>query len=164
MPKWWKFLEKRLRQSALLRSADPREQVFDGGFQAMLSDVRPAVHEKIRVGLHFREFVPRVGLECVPKVAAAIAHELRFGLVFLVARNKFAPIVLQPQFLHEEIVNLSLSAVVRQFRPLCDPIPPRRRAPCRGSASPIFPRRVCGIRCRRNRRRPPNGRLWRSLH
>ena len=29
----------------------------------MLSDVRPAVHEKIRVGLHFREFDPRVGLE-----------------------------------------------------------------------------------------------------
>lgn len=29
----------------------------------MLSDVRPAVHEKIRVGLHFRKFDPRVGLE-----------------------------------------------------------------------------------------------------
>ena len=95
MPKWWKFLEKRLRQSALLRSADPREQVFDGGFQAMLSDVRPAVHEKIRVGLHFREFDPRVELECVPKVAVAIAHELHFGLGVLVARSKVVPIVLQ---------------------------------------------------------------------
>lgn len=87
----------------------------------MLSDVRPAVHEKIRVGLHFREFDPRVGLECVPKVAAAIAHELHFGFVFLVARNEFAPIVLQPQFLHEEIVGVR--PVVRQFRPLCNPIP-----------------------------------------
>ncbi len=160
MPKWWEFLEKRLRQSALLRSADPREQVFDGGFQAMISDVRPAVHEKIRVGLHFREFDPRVGLECVPRVAAAIAHELHFGLVFLVDRNKFAPIVLQAELLDQQVV--LKRAVVRQFRPLCDPIPPRRRAPCRGSASSIFSRRVCRIRCRRNRRRPPNRRLWQS--
>ena len=83
--------------------------------------MRPAIREEIRVGLHFREFDPRVGLECVPKVAAAIAHKLRFGLVFFVARNKFAPIVLHPQFLHEEIVGVRPG--VRQLRPLCNPIP-----------------------------------------
>ena len=80
-----------------------------------LSNVRPAVHEKIRVGLHFREFDPRVGLECVPKVAAAIAHELHFGLVFFVARNEFAPIVLQAEFLDQQVVRKR--AVMRQFRP-----------------------------------------------
>ena len=87
----------------------------------MLSDVRPAVHEKIRVGFHFREFDPHVGLERVPKVAAAIAHELHFGLVFFVARNKFAPIVLQAELLDQQVVRRR--AVVRQFRPLRDPIP-----------------------------------------
>ena len=87
----------------------------------MLSDVRPAVHEKIRIGFHFREFDPHVGLERVPKVAAAIAHELHFGLVFFVARNKFAPIVLQAELLDQQVVRRR--AVVRQFRPLRNPIP-----------------------------------------
>lgn len=62
-----------------------------------------------------------MGLECVPKVATAIAHELHFGLVFFVARNKFAPIVFQAELLDQQVV--LKRAVVRQFRPLCDPIP-----------------------------------------
>ena len=89
----------------------------------MLSDVRPAVHEEIRVGLRFRELDARVGLEGVPKAAAAIAHELHFGLVFFVARDEFAPTVLQAELLGQQVVRMR--AVVRQLRPLCDSIPQR---------------------------------------
>ena len=84
----------------------------------MLSDVRPAVHEEIRVGLQFRELDARVGLEGVPKVVAAIAHRLHLALVFLVARDEFAPIVLQAELLGQQVVRMR--AVVRQLRPLCD--------------------------------------------
>ena len=84
----------------------------------MLSDVRPAVHEEIRVGLRFRELDARVGLEGVPKVVAAIAHQLHLALVFLVARDEFAPIVLQAELLDQQVVRMR--AVVRQLRPLCD--------------------------------------------
>lgn len=40
----------------------------------------------------------------MPDAAAAIAHQLHFGFVSLVAWHEFAPIVLQPQFIHQEIV------------------------------------------------------------
>ena len=104
---------------ALRRSANPRDHERYGVLEAVLSDVRPSVQKEIRVGFQLGEFDPCVGFEGMPKVTAAIAHQLHFGLVFPVARGEFAPIVLQPQFLHEEIVGGR--PVVRQLGSLRDP-------------------------------------------
>lgn len=46
----------------------------------MISDVGDA--RRIYLGQHFREFDPRMGLECLPKVAAAIAHQFHLAPVF----------------------------------------------------------------------------------
>ena len=104
---------------ALRRSANPRDHERYGVLEAVLSDVRPSVQKEIRVGFQLGEFDPCVGFEGMPEVTAAIAHQLHFGLVFPVARDEFAPIVLQPQFLHEEIVGGR--PVVRQLGSLRDP-------------------------------------------
>lgn len=118
---------------ALRRSADPRNHERYGVLKAVPPDVRPSVHEEIRVRLQLGELDTVVGFEGMPKIAAAIAHQLHFGLIFFVARDEFAPIVLQLQFLHEQIVRGR--AVVRQLGPLGDPPAqglgdhvPRRRA------------------------------------
>ena len=118
---------------ALRRATNPRNHERYGVLEAVLSDVRPSVQKEIRIGFQLGEFDPAVGFEGMPKVAAAIAHQLHFGLVFLVARDEFAPIVLQPQFFHEEIVGVR--PVVRQLGSLRDPPfqgfgdhVPRRRA------------------------------------
>ena len=106
---------------ALGRPANPQNHVGNRLLQAGFPDVRPAVHEKIRISLQFRELDARVGLECVPKVAAAIAHQLHLALVLGVAGDEFAPIVLQAELFDQQVVRMR--AVVRQFRPLCDSIP-----------------------------------------
>ena len=118
---------------ALRRAANPRNHERYGVLEAVPSDVRPSAQEEIRIGLQLREFDAVMRLEAMPKIAAAIAHQLHFGLVFLVARDEFAPIVLQPQSLHEEIVGVR--PVVRQLGSLRDPPSqgfgdhvPRRRA------------------------------------
>ena len=108
---------------ALGRPANPQNHVGNRLLQAGFPDVRPAVHEEIRVGLQFRELDARVGLEGVPKVAAAIAHQLHFALVLGVAGDEFAPIVLQAELLDQKVVRMC--AVVRQFRPFRDPLPQR---------------------------------------
>ena len=105
---------------ALGRPANPKNHVGNRLFQAGLSDMRPAVHEEVCISLQFRELDARVGLEGVPEVAAAIAHELHLALVFRVAGDEFAPIVLQAELLDQQVVRMR--AVVRQFRPLCDSI------------------------------------------
>ena len=104
---------------ALRRAANPRNHERYGVLEAVPPDVRPSVQKEIRIGLQLREFDAVMRLEAMPKVAAAIAHQLHFGLVFPVARGEFAPIVLQPQFLHEEIVGGR--PVVRQLGSLRDP-------------------------------------------
>ena len=106
---------------ALERPANPQNHVGNRLFQAGLSDVGPAVHEEVRIGLQFGELDARMGLEGVPEVAAAIAHELHLALVFWVAGDEFAPIVLQTEPLDQQVVRMR--AVVRQFRPLCGSIP-----------------------------------------
>lgn len=106
---------------ALGRPANPQNHVGNRLLQAGLPDVRPAVHEEVRISLQFRELDARVGLEGVPKIAAAIAHQLHLALVLGVAGDEFAPIVLQGELLDQQVVRMR--AVVRQFRPLCDSIP-----------------------------------------
>ena len=86
---------------ALRRSADPRNHERYGVLKAVPPDVRPSVQKEIRIGFQLGELDTVVGFEGMPKVAAAIAHELHFGLIFFVARDEFAPIVLQLQFFHE---------------------------------------------------------------
>ena len=113
------FLEWFSESVALRRSANPRDHERHGVLEAVLSDVRPSAQKEIRIGFQLGEFDPAVGFEGMPEVAAAIAHQLHFGLVFPVARGEFAPIVLQPQFLHEEIVGVR--PVVRQLGSLRDP-------------------------------------------
>ena len=106
---------------ALGRPTNPQNHVGNRLPQAGFPDVRPAVHEEVRISLQFRELDARVGLEGVPKIAAAIAHQLHLALVLGVAGDEFAPIVLQAELLDQQVVRMR--AVVRQFRPLCNPIP-----------------------------------------
>ncbi|HAS56581.1 MAG TPA: hypothetical protein DCR94_05005 [Firmicutes bacterium] len=56
----------------------------------------------------------------MPKVAAAIAHELHLGFVFPVPGNEFAPLFVQRQSLHEQVVRGR--PVVGELRALGDPI------------------------------------------
>lgn len=104
---------------ALRRSADPRSHERYRVLEAVFPGMRPPVHGEIRVRLELGEFDPAMEFEGMPEVAAAIAHRLHLGLVFLSAGNEFAPIVLEPKPAHEQIVGGR--AVVGQLRPFGDP-------------------------------------------
>ena len=66
--------------------------------------MRPPIQKEIRIRFELGELYSAMGFEGMPDVAAAIAHQLHFGFVSLVAWHEFAPIVIQSQFLHQEIV------------------------------------------------------------
>ena len=89
------FFERITVIVALRRSANPRNHERYCVLEAVFSDVRPPVQKEIRICFKFGEFDPAMGFEGMPEVAAAIAHQLDFGLVSLVAWHELAPIVLQ---------------------------------------------------------------------
>ena len=110
------YLERFGESVALRRSANPRDHERYCVLEAVLSDVRPPMQKEIRIGFQFGEFDPAMGFEGMPEVAAAIAHQLHFGFVFLVAWHEFAPIVLpSPTCLTDWNYNTDLQSLISSY-------------------------------------------------
>ena len=85
----------------------------------MFPDVAPSVHEEIAIRLQLGEFDSVVGLEAMPQVGTAVAHQLHLAFVFGIPGDELHPIVPERQLPHGPVV--ATGAVVGEEGSRLDP-------------------------------------------